>query len=285
MRHGKLAVRRGLDAGAALPLPLPLARFAVLTWNVWFEDEPWREARARAVAAALREYAPAFACLQEVTAPVLAQLLAEPVVSARFDASCASLDAAYGSVILAAKPLRCRFSSVALPTQQRRSLIVAEPAVWPGLAVATAHFESLRAARLRAAQLRVAAAALKPFEHALLCGDFNLGRGEEAALAAALPRFSDLWPALRGAGDTGFTFDPRRNAMLAARTGRLSGRPARFDRVLARLGPNLRASSIELVGLSPIGEDVHGRHILPSDHFGVCAVLDPTREPECERGR
>ena len=152
--------------------------------------------------------------------------------------------------------------------------------MWPGRAVATAHIESLRAARLRAAQLRVAATALEPFEHALLCGDFNLGRGEEAALAAALPRFSDLWPALRRAADAGDTFDPRRNAMLAARAGRPSGRRARFDRVLARLGPNLRASSIELVGLSPIGEDEHGKPLFPSDHFGVCAVLDPTPEPE-----
>jgi endonuclease/exonuclease/phosphatase family metal-dependent hydrolase len=264
-------VRRGPGPATALPF----ARFAVLTWNVCFDEDPWQSARTRAVASALRQHAPAFACLQEVTAPVLAQLLAEPTVKAGFDASCTSLHAGYGSVILAAKSLQCCFSNVALPTQQSRSLVVAEPAVWPGLVVATAHFESQRAARLRAAQLHVAAAALEPFDHALLCGDFNVGRGEEAAIVEALPRFSDVWLALR-AGDPGFTFDPRRNAMLAARAGRL--RRARFDRVLARLGPALHASSIDLVGLTPIGEDQDGKHILPSDHFGVCAVLDPRGE-------
>jgi uncharacterized protein (UPF0248 family) len=104
----------------------------------------------------------------------------------------------------------------------------------------------------------------------LIVGDFNT-RGDEQQELIDYAGFIDLWQQLHPGVD-GYTFDPIRNplAMLMS----LAGDPARFDRILLHQGieSDYQPRSIELFGCEPVsGTD--GK-IYPSDHFGVCGVLE-----------
>jgi endonuclease/exonuclease/phosphatase (EEP) superfamily protein YafD/uncharacterized protein (UPF0248 family) len=104
----------------------------------------------------------------------------------------------------------------------------------------------------------------------LIVGDFNT-RGDEQQEPIDYAEFVDLWQQLHPGVD-GYTFDPSRNplAMLMS----LEGEPARFDRILLHHGieSNYQPRSIELFGCEPVS-GTEGE-IYPSDHFGVCGVLE-----------
>jgi uncharacterized protein (UPF0248 family) len=104
----------------------------------------------------------------------------------------------------------------------------------------------------------------------LIVGDFNT-RGDEQQEIIDYAEFVDLWQQLHPGVD-GYTFDPSRNplAMLMS----LDGAPARFDRILLHQGrgSDYQPRSIELFGCEPVS-GTEGE-IYPSDHFGVCGVLE-----------
>merc|ERR1719498_256884 len=87
---------------------------------------------------------------------------------------------------------------------------------------------------------------------------------ENSALRWLLPQFTDVWPAVRGA-EPGLTFDGANNPYVRDAEERM-----RYDRVMAK---GLRPAQIDLLGepdLSLPPED----HPVPSDHFGLFAVLE-----------
>ncbi len=91
-------------------------------------------------------------------------------------------------------------------------------------------------------------------------------------------RRTDAWEALRP-GEPGYTYDGKQNAML----GPYNRLRKRLDRMLLR-APDWRLSSIELVGTQAIPGLAHEKRykrgarqlpVLPSDHFGLFATLQP----------
>mmetsp|Transcript_22992 Transcript_22992/g.62397 ORF Transcript_22992/g.62397 Transcript_22992/m.62397 type:complete len:319 (-) Transcript_22992:172-1128(-) len=118
---------------------------------------------------------------------------------------------------------------------------------------------------------------------------------ENDVLGVLLPHHLDLWQALRGADDPGFTFDTVANNMLEVMGHRYE--QMRYDRVLTRLnGTRLTSESIQLVGTEPMAQ-AHAHQLLqdtgaggggtfhvatpsdvsrtyPSDHFGLLANFE-----------
>jgi len=241
----------------------------VVTWNVWFAERAFEE-RAEATLRILRECDADLIALQEVTAPFLERAMREEWVRADYavsDPTRASVRN-YGVAILSRMPVRS-FELHPLTSGMGRKLLVARLLVnGHEIAFATAHFESLRESEpVRATQLREAFAILRPFENAVLVGDFNLCSTSKENRRLD-PAYVDLWPLLHP-DDPGWTQDTERNAMLAARRGPDKPKSVRFDRVLARSKPGvLKPEAIMLLGTEEVSANV-----FPSDHFGLRAVL------------
>lgn len=253
----------------------------VATWNVWF-DRTIMEQRYSALLRTLLTLAPDVLGLQEVV-PVLADALrAHEAISALYEVS-PNVIGSYGCLLLVRKALRPRFAELEMPTRMGRTLLVAELAERPGTAVATVHLESLDSEPVRREQLAVAARALGGAARAVLMGDFNFDATrtwgewrdedmarkphelENAGLARVLPHFIDAWPAVRGA-EPGLTFDGANNPYVRDPDERM-----RYDRVLAR---GLRPARIEILGEPDLSLQPPEEHPVPSDHFGLCAVLE-----------
>lgn len=102
-----------------------------------------------------------------------------------------------------------------------------------------------------------------------IVGDFNI-RGDEQEEELSQSGFVDVWRTLHP-DDVGYTFDPERNPLAALMS--LSGEAARFDRILQRSEDGrFLPRSMELFAEEPVA-DTQGT-LYPSDHFGICAVLD-----------
>ena len=263
------------------PLPSP-ERLSVITLNVLFDlydgEMLATERRIPATLALLRGTDADVIALQEVTAPFLHALLAEPWVRERYwlsEGPGAVTVTPYGQVLLSRLP----FASLcqrAFPRDKR--VIAGELALEGGsLWVATHHLMSNRAASgrgTRAAQVQ----ALIEWTRSLgtdvvLAGDFNFGDGEPEGDTFTQAGFVDAWPALRPT-EPGETYDPSRNALAAFTT--TSGRSHRLDRVMVcspsgRLAPE----AVELLGESPLeGPPAPtGDALYLSDHFGLRCVL------------
>ena len=89
----------------------------------------------------------------------------------------------------------------------------------------------------------------------------------------------DAWDTLRP-GEPGFTYDGKENPML----GPYNRLRNRLDRVLLRT-QDWQPSSIEMVGMAAIPGVTYERNykrgnkilpVLPSDHFGLYATLQPS---------
>jgi endonuclease/exonuclease/phosphatase family metal-dependent hydrolase len=185
-------------------------------------------------------------------------------------------------------------AAMTLPGKQRRTLLVAEVVIdgWT-LAVGTTHMESfLEDGPVRAKQLDTAFALLRRNENAVLMGDLNFGDGEQPETSHLDAGYLDLWKALRPQ-DEGFTWDIDGNPL--AQFGAFAGEPSRrLDRILVR-SPQLRPSSIVVVGDGSVGERVLSHRdrkliepperskpdageptiaVFPSDHYGLLATLE-----------
>jgi poly(A) polymerase len=104
----------------------------------------------------------------------------------------------------------------------------------------------------------------------LIVGDFNI-RGDEQQEMFNYGNFVDVWQKLRPHED-GYTFDTTRNSLAMMMS--LEGKSARFDRIFLRQGEecHYKPTSMNLFGCEPLAGT--GGKIYPSDHFGICGVLE-----------
>jgi poly(A) polymerase len=246
----------------------------VVTWNVLFDtydaDLLDSERRWPRLLSLLRDAGADLLALTEVTPRFLEIALATDWIRAGY--ACSAGDAAsvtpHGPLLLSREAM----SSVELVelTPRRRALF----ARVGGALVAVVHLKSDRREPSTAARLRDLGRildhvrALPPAEVTLLAGDFNAREGElEPQLAAA--GAVDAWPAIHPE-ESGFTYDPRRNALAAVLTN--SGRAGRLDRVIALPGAGARFTRAALLGEA----EVEGSFV--SDHFGLAVDVAPARD-------
>ncbi|MFP2905657.1 poly(A) polymerase [Pyxidicoccus sp. 3LFB2] len=270
------------------PLPSP-ERLSVITLNVLFDlydgEMLATERRMPAVLGLLRDTGADVIALQEVTAPFLRALLAEPWVREQYwlsEGPDAATVTPYGQVLLSRLPFSSLFQRAF--TRDKR-VITGELALSGGsLWVATHHLMSNRAASGRSARAAQVQALVEwtrslgaqggdAVPDVVLAGDFNFGDGEPEAERFTQAGFVDAWPALRPT-ERGETYDPSRNALAAFTT--TSGRSQRLDRVMVcspsgRLAPE----TVELLGESPLegAPAPTGDALYLSDHFGLRCVL------------
>jgi poly(A) polymerase len=279
---------RESPAHADSPRPSP-KRLTVITFNVLFDlydaDLLATERRTPATLALLRDTDADVIALQEVTAPFLRALLAEPWVRERYwlsEGPGASTVTPYGQVLLSRVPLTSLWQRA---FSRDKRIIAARLAVSGGpLWVATQHLTSNRtptggAARARQVQALIewtrslGAQGAEGAPDVVLAGDFNFGDGEPEARLFTEAGFVDAWPTLRPT-ERGETYDPARNAMAALTT--TSGRRQRLDRVLVSSpSGRLVPEAVGLVGEAPLDGPPapSGDALYPSDHFGLRCVL------------
>lgn len=252
------------------PRPPPRDEITLVTWNAWFDQRLEPTGRARGLIRALHDEAPALISLHEVTGRLLAQLLAEPFVRARYAISHAEPDEVHGYTSIALAPLDVRAMwSLPLPSSMGRALVGADLDTPAGeLRFGGAHLESLAEHEAeRGAQYALAAAELARGEAAIFCGDLNFCGTSPENLRVRHP-WMDLWPLLRP-GEAGWTKDSARNPMLHRAAGE---RRQRLDRVLLRdLAGRWNPIEIRLLGTEPY--DDWSPELRPSDHFGLFARL------------
>ena len=178
------------------------------------------------------------------------------------------------------------------------------------LAVATAHLTAMaRNAERRKRQLdeifeRIDGAFSAKLFAAVLMGDLNLHNDFEDAYIAR-PAWVDLWPAVHGDDDPGFTWDAPRNSLVGEAYGGFERRKMRLDRIVVRdtAGAlDVAHASMEIFGDVAINEDASRAYggigtsirrllsfvltpvaktltadpysyLFPSDHFGLAAEL------------
>jgi len=174
------------------------------------------------------------------------------------------------------------------------------------LACATVHLESLNNEGTRKEQLRIAEHVLRPFDNAILVGDFNfdssinfyqllLARSsmiDSQILDPAVPyppdtvplennnlgeifkteEWIDVWPELHP-NEKGYSFDSAVNGML------LDIEQMRYDRVIFRSkNKTWIPKNISLLGTKRIENESAEIHsdipLFPSDHFGLVAMIE-----------
>ena len=188
--------------GRSMAVPIPQLR--VLTWNVWFGGHMFEERRV-ALMVDLETRKPDVICLQEVTAELIADLTESKWVRASYRLSDVELFQTYDIAILSRIPIR-RLSSLPLPTQMGRRLLVAELSC--GLSIGTVHLESMKeSTHARATQLRMIQPCLASLGDAVFCGDMNFQPADAIETAAIDPAFVDVWPVVHPA-DPGYTDQP-----------------------------------------------------------------------------
>jgi endonuclease/exonuclease/phosphatase family metal-dependent hydrolase len=234
---------------------------------VWFGDHRFDQRRDALLAELERRQVDVIA-LQEVTEPLLQALRAAPWVRSHYQL-CELEAPGYDVIILSRLTMR-RMTSLPLPSEMGRRLLVAELAC--GLHVATVHLESTsECAENRAEQLRIIQPLLAATQDVVLVGDMNFAPEAILENQALDPSFVDVWPSLHP--EPGYTIDTERNLMRRRTRAQVALR--RIDRVFAHTR-SWRPSAIELVGDTAIDSD--GTFI--SDHFGLevtMAVAIPRR--------
>jgi poly(A) polymerase len=253
----------------------PPSALTVVTYNVLLsrpgEDGLDATGRTRRLFEVLERAQADLIALQEVTPPLLTELLAQPWVRGAYcvsDSPAGGTVTPYGLLVLSRVPF-ARLSQHRF-TRDKRVLVAEFDTAAGRLALAVVHLmsdmasggEILRAQHLDVLLDEILGPAGAPGAPSwLVLGDFNFGDdgpGERLAHAGLV----DVWRALRP-GEPGATFDPARNR-LAALTSAL-GRPRRLDRVLLRdAGAGWVPREIALLG----EEDP------PSDHYGLRCGLE-----------
>lgn len=251
--------------------PVTADRLTLATYNIWFGDYHF-ERRIHSVLEILASLNADLIALQEVTAPSLGIILAQPWVRERYRVSDARgntfLD--YGVILLSRIP-PLRMARHAFPSVMGRYLLAADFEInGAPLRVATTHLESLRhSAETRSAQLNLSFQLLKQAPHAVMMGDFNFCASWKENHAID-PAYRDLWPALRGS-EPGYTEDTDINRMR--RQLKREEKKVRFDRILLKSGvPGWRPSAIRRLGMDPVSPDTPD--LFPSDHFGLAGTIE-----------
>ena len=252
----------------------------VVTYNVLFDlyetEHIYSERRRVACIELLRARDADIIALQEVTPQLWAQLLATPWIQDGYYVS-AGPDAdglvPYGQALLSRWPLALEVHTF---SSQKRLLVGRLALAGRPLAVAAVHLTSnhkVDALDKRREQLDVLTQWLtREAGDALVLGDFNFGDGDENRRIAAAA-LKDAWQVVHP-HHPGFTFDPVANP-LAALNSR-TGTAARYDRVLLYSpGRALAPIDITMFGDRPFADN-EGQGLFPSDHFGLCCLLQTT---------
>lgn len=308
-----------ISKAAATPLFAIAAAdtLSVVTWNVWFGTLE-RERRICHILSTMESMQPDVACFQEVTDHFVAVLRRNSPLNAAYDvfedvsAATGTSAKSYGALIMCKKTYSASFSRHRLTTLMDRDLLIAELQLWQGqrACVATVHLESLNSHNVRVQQMQEIKhvftskfteslpssppTAFPACDPVILCGDFNFcsdtnwGLPPSDAcplyndqLSAIFPDFVDVWPLLHGtAGPKGYTWDCLSNLML--RDMGTKDPLCRLDRVVMRSDSRWSASSVDMLGTSPIhhaqlpgdaGSTQRTVSIFPSDHFGLLAAF------------
>lgn len=234
---------------------------SISTWNVWF-DRFHREQRNRALLEELGRHRPDVMVFQEVTLPFVRAIQACEWMKSGYWLSAAD-HSQIGVVMVSNLPCR-RLSFRPLTSDMGRRLLVAE---FPGVTVASAHFESNRNSQeTREKQFEETFRLLENESSAVLLGDFN-STPEQREAQTLNARFRDAWES-SGDGSPGHTIDTTTNKM-AWRDIR-EEKKLRIDRILVRGG-------VEVEGACLLGTAAFEGELHASDHYGVLARLNLRR--------
>jgi len=293
---------------ASAPSEMGTRGISILTWNVWFGSLARRQ-RFTAILEDVYERSPDVACFQEVVCDFIGILHAHNGLMETYVCSPNRIGQ-YGCLTLVKRSLSPEFNEIALLTRMDRSLILATFAN-NSIAVGNVHLESLDNERARKIQLHACHETLQPFATAVLCGDFNFDSNktwgdwqprakprspselENNNLALELPEWVDVWVALQGEDEPGYTFDGATNPACV----RDAGEQMRYDRVIMNPTSEFKAVDIRMIGTEPLGAKAEGTiHnsdkkalagllrskglrdpayvVKPSDHYGLIVCLD-----------
>jgi endonuclease/exonuclease/phosphatase family metal-dependent hydrolase len=275
----------------------------VMTWNVWFGADFFKERMARIIDIVL-EKDPDVANFQEVLGPFHKMMREHEELMKRYELS--EPGNSYFVATLTKRSLHAKLTVVNLPSSMGRELIISSfKKGAESVAVGNIHLESLNNHPLRELQLFESRKALAAYGTSVLVGDFNFCSErnfvpdstplENDSLHSHLAGYIDVWPALhQQAGihrmpDTaapaavadadspaalaraarGYTFDSDVNGNLAEKRRR---EVARYDRVMLRSDKGtVLPRSIELLGNEMVPGVPQEEHLFPSDHFGLLA--------------
>jgi len=256
----------------------------ILTWNVLASEiwegwvaalglvEPPAMRRAHDLLQAIQGLGADIVLLQEVTAPFLRVLGADPYWHGFHANVSAEEDPPGGLLILSRFPIiQSRYQR--LPSPSIRYLLIAKVMIdGQDLTVANLHLESLpqeRAARVRQLQAIAGNRGLDSGKRTIIAGDFNYGDADEESRLPHLSGWQDAWLKLRPQ-DPGLTYDVRHNPL--ARGNAFANEPSRrLDRIL--LSGDLLPLAVGLVkpgpNPGPGSSSGPGAGQPPSDHYGV----------------
>ncbi|OUL23549.1 poly(A) polymerase [Nostoc sp. 106C] len=269
-----------LQLAAAVNLEtLTIASFNVLC-NLYEQEKIQTEKRLPAIVEYLCQCNADIIAIQEATPDLVKLLLLQEWIRNYYisESSAAETVQPYGNLLLSRLP----FTLVEHQFSGHKRVLVGTCEINGQLLhIAVVHLTSDRAQNAvekRKHQLATIVAYLQSQPgSSLIVGDFNTrGNEQEEILTGA--GFVDIWQQLHPY-TAGYTFDPQRNPLAALMS--LQGLPARLDRILLQSQNNdWQPKLIDLFACEPIAGTEE--KIYPSDHFGIRAVLESTRQGETE---
>ncbi|CAF0761642.1 unnamed protein product [Didymodactylos carnosus] len=272
--------------------PKDISSFRVVTYNIWF-DQSHQPFRFQSLSVILNNSNSHVICLQEMTYPILQQLISQSWVQQRYMIS--DVDAStfsngkqgYGVVMLIQKDLCLRqLLIVEFPTRMGRSLLFTQLKFGTEtILVGTVHLESLNSREARSQQLKICKSIFETYtaddQHTtcLLMGDFNFDANgsENVEHMTLLSNWLDVWPTVKGPNNLGWTFDTSTNTMLKNHPKTTS----RLDRIMIASSVR-KPAQIEIIGNKCVEQmqletaTMNNRttslsNIFPSDHYGLMA--------------
>ncbi|CAF2128805.1 unnamed protein product [Rotaria magnacalcarata] len=217
--------------------------------------------------------------LQEMTKNILKQLLTQPFIQERYyisDVDGRTFNSSYGVILLIGKRLDIsNLNLIDFPqSTMGRRLIFAEIKLDQSelLRIGTVHLESLDNKQQRLCQLDICQKVLtRSSASCILMGDFNFSADDEENIDQfnRLPQWIDVWPALIGSHNRGFTFDTETNLMIKPHYA--IPKQARYDRIILH-SQTIIPTHIQILGDQPTTSQEQFQ-TFPSDHFGLTAVF------------
>lgn len=251
---------------------LKIASYNILC-NLYEAENIQTEKRMPAILHELQKCAADIIALQEVTPEFVAELLAADWAKNYLISESIAGDKVkpYGNLLMSTLP----FNLVEHQFSAHKRVLVGTWNLNNQLfRVAVVHLTGTRAEnslQIRSRQLATVIDYLQQQSgNCCIVGDFNI-RGEEQQELFDYGNFGDVWQELHP-DQEGYTFDPAKNPLAMMLS--LAGKAARFDRILLRNAGNVSYKPLEmnLFGCEAIAGTKE--QIFPSDHFGICGVLE-----------
>lgn len=280
-----LSVPFGADPVLTTAAVAEPAKISMLTFNIWFSPHKMSE-RMEALGQIVQDLEPDILTFQEVTRDNLA-LLQKQRWFERYHLipPDAAKEGRYFVVILSVFPVDKWKSYPFKNSPLNRKLITAEikrniPSTSRavGFVIATTHLEhSGHYARLREEHLRDSLKILSTYENVCVMGDMNLEGQFDGEVVLPRP-WIDVWLALPGhTHSNGYTWDLRNPFIAKFGESTLKDR---LDRVFCKL------SDFQVKEMRIVGDKLTAKSsVLPSDHFGLFTVVEPSVETEDKQNK